>query len=161
MVDTKTHVLLVEDEAPLRLAIAEQLTDHGFDVAQAESGEQAVAALAEFAFDLVLTDLRLPGIGGAGVLDAAVERYPEIVVIVMTGFGTVKDAVEAIRSSGGKVEGSFASTSFRSSWVAESSLRCSSRRRRPSNCFLCSWPRQATASRVQAPATDSSVCQPH
>jgi DNA-binding NtrC family response regulator len=97
MVDTKTHVLLVEDEAPLRLAIAEQLTDHGFDVAQAESGEQAVAALAEFAFDLVLTDLRLPGIGGAGVLDAAVERYPEIVVIVMTGFGTVKDAVEAIK----------------------------------------------------------------
>ncbi len=60
MVDTKTHVLLVEDEAPLRLAIAEQLTDHGFEVAQAESGEQAVAALAEFAFDLVLTDLRLP-----------------------------------------------------------------------------------------------------
>jgi DNA-binding NtrC family response regulator len=97
MVDTKTHVLLVEDEAPLRLAIAEQLTDHGFEVAQAESGEQAVAALAEFAFDLVLTDLRLPGIGGAGVLDAAVERYPEIVVIVMTGFGTVKDAVEAIK----------------------------------------------------------------
>jgi two-component system response regulator AtoC len=97
MVDTKTHVLLVEDEAPLRLAIAEQLADHGFDVAQAESGEQAVAALAEFAFDLVLTDLRLPGMGGAGVLDAAVERYPEIVVIVMTGFGTVKDAVEAIK----------------------------------------------------------------
>jgi DNA-binding NtrC family response regulator len=97
MTETKTHLLLVEDEAALRLAVAEQLTDHGFIVAQAESGEQAVAALAEFAFDLVLTDLRLPGIGGAGVLDAALERYPDIIVIMMTGFGTVKDAVEAIK----------------------------------------------------------------
>ncbi len=95
--DTKTHILLVEDEAALRVAVAEQLSDAGFTVTQAESGEQAVASLIEFAFDLVLTDLRLPGIGGAGVLEAALERYPEIIVIMMTGFGTVKDAVEAIK----------------------------------------------------------------
>jgi two-component system response regulator AtoC len=92
-----THILLVEDEAALRTAVAEQLSDHGFTVTQAESGEQAVAALIEFAFDLVLTDLRLPGMGGAGVLEAALERYPDIIVIMMTGFGTVKDAVEAIK----------------------------------------------------------------
>src|SRR5262249_44480813 len=92
-----THILLVEDEAALRVAVAEQLADHGFTVTQAESGEQAVTSLIEFAYDLVLTDLRLPGMGGAGVLEAALERYPEIIVIMMTGFGTVKDAVEAIK----------------------------------------------------------------
>lgn len=97
MTETKRHLLLVEDEAALRHAVAEQLTDHGYIVSHAESGEEAVAALAEFAFDLVLTDLRLPGIGGTGVMDAALERYPDIIVIVMTGFGTVKDAVEAIK----------------------------------------------------------------
>jgi DNA-binding NtrC family response regulator len=91
------HILLVEDEAPLRQAIAEQLTDHGFQVAQAESGEAALGRLADFAFDIIITDLRLPGISGSSVLEAAVERYPDIVAIVVTGFGTVKDAVEAIK----------------------------------------------------------------
>ena len=91
------HILLVEDEAPLRQAIAEQLTDHGFQVAQAESGEAALGRLDDFAFDIIITDLRLPGISGSSVLEAAVERYPDIVAIVVTGFGTVKDAVEAIK----------------------------------------------------------------
>jgi len=97
MADTKTHLLLVEDESALRTAVAEQLTDCGYAVVQAESGEEAVHALSHFAFDVVLTDLRLPGVGGAGVLEAALERYPEIIVLMMTGFGTVKDAVEAIK----------------------------------------------------------------
>src|SRR5262249_24026443 len=91
------HVLLVEDEAPLRRAVAEQLSDRGFQVEQADSGEAAVARLADFAFDIIITDLRLPGIDGSAVLEAAVERYPEIIAIVVTGYGTVKDAVEAIK----------------------------------------------------------------
>ena len=53
--------------------------------------------LAEFAFDIIVTDLRLPGMDGAAVVDAAVRRYPEIIAIVMTGYGTVKDAVELVR----------------------------------------------------------------
>jgi DNA-binding NtrC family response regulator len=97
MPDSTKHLLLVEDEAPLRQAIAEQLTDRGYHVEQAESGEAALAKLAEFAFDLVITDLRLPGIDGAAVVEAAVERYPDVVAIVVTGYGTVKDAVEAIK----------------------------------------------------------------
>jgi two-component system response regulator AtoC len=91
------HLLLVEDEAPLRQAVAEQLADRGYQVQQAASGEEALARLADFAFDLIVTDLRLPGIDGAAVVDAAVERYPDIVAIVVTGYGTVKDAVEAIK----------------------------------------------------------------
>src|SRR5499426_109701 len=97
MPDPSKHVLLVEDEAPLRRAVAEQLSDRGFQVEQADSGEAAVARLADFAFDIIITDLRLPGISGSSVLESAVERYPDIVAIVVTGFGTVKDAVEAIK----------------------------------------------------------------
>jgi DNA-binding NtrC family response regulator len=97
MSDSPKHLLLVEDESALREAIAEQLTDRGYAVEQAESGEAALARLAEFAFDVIVTDLRLPGIDGTAVLDAAVERYPDIVAIVITGYGTVKGAVEAIK----------------------------------------------------------------
>ncbi|MGE4054208.1 MAG: sigma-54-dependent transcriptional regulator [Vicinamibacterales bacterium] len=97
MPDPSKHVLLVEDEAPLREAVAEQLADRGYIVEQAESGEAAVARLVDFAFDVIITDLRLPGMDGSAVVDAAVQRYPNIVAIVVTGYGTVKDAVEAIK----------------------------------------------------------------
>ena len=97
MPDPLKHLLLVEDEAPLRQAIAEQLGDRGYQVEQAESGEAALAQLADFAFDIIVTDLRLPGIDGSAVIEAAVARYPHIIAIVVTGFGTVKDAVEAIK----------------------------------------------------------------
>jgi DNA-binding NtrC family response regulator len=97
MADPQKHVLLVEDEAPLRRAIAEQLGDRGFQVEEADSGEAALTRLADFAFDVIITDLRLPGIDGSAVLEAAIDRYPDIVAIVVTGFGTVKDAVEAIK----------------------------------------------------------------
>src|SRR5262252_816922 len=97
MPDSSKHLLLVEDEAPLRTAIAEQLTDRGYHVEQADSGETAIERLSDFAFDIIVTDLRLPGIDGAAVVDAAIERYPDIIAIVVTGYGTVKDAVEAIK----------------------------------------------------------------
>src|SRR4051812_43112792 len=97
MTDSSKHLLLVEDEGPLREAVARQLADRGYQVEQAESGEAAIARLADFAFDVIVTDLRLPGVDGSAVVEAAVERYPEIVAIVVTGFGTVKDAVEAIK----------------------------------------------------------------
>jgi len=97
MPDSVKHLLLVEDEAALRSAIAEQLTDRGYHVEQAGTGEAALAKLADFAFDVIITDLRLPGVDGSAVVDAAVDRYPDIVAIVVTGYGTVKDAVEAIK----------------------------------------------------------------
>src|SRR5438874_11300863 len=97
MPDSMKHLLLVEDEAPLREALAEQLSDRGYAVEQAESGETALAKLADFAFDVIITDLRLPGINGSEVIDAALDRYPDIIAIVVTGYGTVKDAVEAIK----------------------------------------------------------------
>src|SRR5436190_17368340 len=97
MADQTRHLLLVEDESALREAVAEQLTDRGYRVEQADSGETAIAKLADFAYDIIISCLRLPGIVGSAVVEAAVERYPHIIAIVVTGFGTVKDAVEAIK----------------------------------------------------------------
>src|ERR671925_435765 len=96
MADTTKHLLLVDDETALREAIAERLADHGFLVEQVSSGEQALARLTDFAFDIIITDLRLPGVDGRVVLDAALERYPEIIAIIITGFGTVKDAIDGL-----------------------------------------------------------------
>jgi DNA-binding NtrC family response regulator len=97
MPEASKHLLLVEDEPALRQVVAEQLADRGYLVQQADSGEAALTYLNEFAFDIVVTDLRLPGIDGREVIEAAVARYPEIIAIVVTGYGTVKDAVDAIR----------------------------------------------------------------
>jgi len=97
MPDARRHLLLVEDEAPLREAVAEHLVDRGYAVEQVESGEAALERLADFAFDIVVTDLRLPGIDGSAVVEAAIVRYPDIIAIVITGYGTVKDAVEVIK----------------------------------------------------------------
>jgi two-component system response regulator PilR (NtrC family) len=77
--------------------MAERLAEHGFEVTEAESGERALALLDEFAFDMVVTDLRMPGIDGAQLVEAATARYPGIVGIVITGYGTVRDAVDAIK----------------------------------------------------------------
>jgi len=91
------HLLLVDDEESLRSVVAERLTDHGFDVVQAADGEAALTALDGFAFDVIVSDLRLPGVDGRQVIDAALTRYPGIVAIVVTGYGTVKDAVDVIK----------------------------------------------------------------
>ena len=91
------HLLLVDDEAAFREAIAARLTDHGYRVEQAGSGEEALVRLADFAFDVLVTDLRLPGVDGRQVLDEAFARYPEIAAIVITGFGGVREAMEVTR----------------------------------------------------------------
>src|SRR5437867_9950387 len=97
MPEQTKHLLLVEDESALREAVAEQLADRGYQVEQAGSGEAALTRIADFAFDIIITDLRLPGIDGSSLVQAAVQRYPDIIAIVMTGFGTVKDAVDVIK----------------------------------------------------------------
>ena len=91
------HLLLVDDEESLRSVVAERLAEQGFTVVQAASGEAALEALDRFAFDVIVSDLRLPGVDGRRVIDAALTRYPGIVAIVVTGYGTVKDAVEVIK----------------------------------------------------------------
>jgi two-component system, NtrC family, response regulator AtoC len=95
--ETNPHILFVDDEPALRGLMAERLSDRGFEVVEADSGERAIELLDQFAFDIVITDLRMPGIDGTGVIEAARERYPGIIALVITGYGTVKDAVDAIK----------------------------------------------------------------
>jgi two-component system response regulator AtoC len=90
-------VLVVEDEAELRRLIAEALEAQGFAVAQADTAADALARLEGFAYDALVVDLRLPDADGMDVLDAALDRYPEIRSVVMTGFGGVDEAVRAIK----------------------------------------------------------------
>jgi DNA-binding NtrC family response regulator len=97
MTAANPHLLFIDDEATLRGLMAERLSERGFEVVEADSGERALELLDQFAFDVVITDLRLPGIDGSRVIEAARDRYPGIVAIVITGFGTVKDAVDAIK----------------------------------------------------------------
>ena len=97
MTDSPLHILLVDDEAPFREVIAERLVEHGYRVDQASTGEAALERLKEFAFDILVTDLRLPGVDGRQVLDEALTRYPDIIAVVVTGFGTVREAVEVTR----------------------------------------------------------------
>jgi DNA-binding NtrC family response regulator len=97
MSDLPIHLLLVDDEAPLRAVVAERLVEQGVDVVEADSGEKALELLNQFAFDVVVSDFRLPGVDGRQVIDAAIQLYPGIIAIIVTGYGTVKDAVEAIK----------------------------------------------------------------
>ena len=97
MTENKGHILIVEDEASLREITAERLSEHGYRVTQADTGETACSLLTDFAFDIVITDLRLPGMDGMAVIEKARELYSEIVAVVVTGYGTVPDAVAAIK----------------------------------------------------------------
>src|SRR6476661_208935 len=97
MSDAAQHLLLVDDEEAFRTVIAEQLVEQGYRVTQAGTGEVALERLNDFAFDILITDLRLPGVDGRRILDEAFSRYPDIIAIVITGFGTVREAVEVTR----------------------------------------------------------------
>jgi len=90
-------VLVVDDESDLRELIAESLGGDGFRVVQAGDAAEAIAQLKAFAYDALVVDLRLPDDDGMSVLDAAFVRYPDVVAVVMTGFGGVTEAVAAIK----------------------------------------------------------------
>ncbi len=95
---TSPRLLVVDDETTARRALATLLTDDGYEVQTAASGEEALEKLAAFAPDLLLTDVRMPGIDGVELLTRARAIDPQISVIVMTAFGTVRDAVRAMRA---------------------------------------------------------------
>lgn len=92
-----TSVLVVDDEEGLRSFLVEALADEGYTVAQAADGEQAWARLQAQAFEVVLTDLKMPKLDGMALLRRLVQAQPEVQVIVLTAHGTVDTALEAMR----------------------------------------------------------------
>ncbi len=91
------RVVVVDDEPGIRDFVAEALADDDHDVAKASSGEAAWALCEREGFDVVLTDLRMPGMDGMALLRRLRERQPEVEVVVLTAHGDVDTAVEAMR----------------------------------------------------------------
>ena len=91
-------ILVVEDEKILRISLTDALKAEGYIVFAVADGNDALAALAEGDFSLVLTDIRLPGASGAEILQKSLTESPLTPVIMMTAYGSIKDAVSAIRA---------------------------------------------------------------
>src|SRR5690349_13254888 len=91
------HILIAEDEEPIRLLLREFLEGEGFDVGEATSGLEVQAALAEKSADLVLMDVRMPGKTGIDVLREAQNPGDGLPIIVMTAYSTANMAIEAIQ----------------------------------------------------------------
>src|SRR5208283_4829080 len=90
-------ILIVDDQRNMRTTLAMMLRGVGYEVDEAADGDQGRASGATGAFDLVLTDLRMGQQNGIDVLRTIKERQPMTEVIVMTAYGTIESAVEAMR----------------------------------------------------------------
>ena len=93
----KARILLVDDDLLILKSVGADLKSRGFEVTTAENGHSAVGALEGHHFDLVITDLVMDEIDGIGVLKAAKERDPETMVILLTGYGDMASAIDALR----------------------------------------------------------------
>ena len=91
------RILVVDDEANARDALAELLADEGYETAQAANGEEALAAIPDFDPDVVLTDLKMPGLDGLGLLERGRPLAPHASFLVMTAFGSIETAIAAIQ----------------------------------------------------------------
>ena len=95
--DSKARILIVDDEERLRVTCGRLLTKRGYDVVLAENGRQALDILAMDTLDIILLDLKMPGMSGDEVLEITGAKYPDIPVIIITGHGTVDNAVECMK----------------------------------------------------------------
>jgi two-component system, NtrC family, response regulator HydG len=91
------RILIVDDERLTRATLELQLADENYEVSTAANGFEALVALEQQTFDIVITDLRMPSMDGLDFLRVARERWPELAVVFITAFGTVNTAVQAMR----------------------------------------------------------------
>ena len=96
--ESRLHVLVVDDEETMRDACQQTLVRDHCAVHLAGGGEEALAELAERRFDVVILDLRMPGIDGMDLLSRIRAEHPQTAVVVITGYATVESAVEAMRA---------------------------------------------------------------
>lgn len=90
-------ILVAEDEEITRGNIMDTLQDEGYEVSGAANGEEALRKLGEKAYDVLITDIKMPGLSGTELLERTKERHPETEVIMVTGYGSIGSAVEAMR----------------------------------------------------------------
>lgn len=92
----KKRILIAEDEELIRRNLSDLLTRKGFEVAAYPDGQEALDAFDSGSFDLVITDLRMPVMGGKELLENVHSLEPDVPVIVLTGYGTLENAVECL-----------------------------------------------------------------
>ncbi|MEM9069041.1 MAG: HD domain-containing phosphohydrolase [Myxococcota bacterium] len=95
--DEAPRILVVDDEQVIREILADFLSMEGFVVRTAADGSEALVELSRAQYDLVLTDLKMPNMGGLELLGAIQKHTPHVVTVIMTGFGTVETAIDAMK----------------------------------------------------------------
>jgi DNA-binding NtrC family response regulator len=93
------NILVVDDEPDLRLSLAQVLREEGHSVDVADDGETAIAKLSEHPFHLIVSDVRLPKLDGLELLRRVRREFPRTEVMLMTAYGTIEDAVAAMKDS--------------------------------------------------------------
>ncbi|MBN1293077.1 MAG: sigma-54-dependent Fis family transcriptional regulator [Candidatus Latescibacteria bacterium] len=92
-----SRILVVDDESLMREFITESLISQGYDVDDAEDGTRALELMGNETYDVILTDFKMPKVSGMDVLKRAREKMPDAKVVIMTAYGTVENAVEAMK----------------------------------------------------------------
>jgi DNA-binding NtrC family response regulator len=94
---SRGRILIVDDEANARAALSEILREEGYATETAADGFKALGKLEDFAPDVILTDLKMPGLDGIAFMEKAKAAIPGAIFVVMTAFGTISSAVEAVK----------------------------------------------------------------
>jgi len=94
---SKGKILVIDDEDIVRLSCSRTLVPEGYELKMAKNGTEGLKMLEEDAFDLVLTDLKMPNMDGIEVLANIKENWPATDVVIVTGYQTVETAVKAIK----------------------------------------------------------------
>ncbi len=97
MNDTVPQLLIVDDELHVRESLSHWFAEDGYDVVTAESGKQALALLGRRSFDIVITDIRMPGMDGLALQRRILEVDPDLAIIVITAYASVSTAVQALK----------------------------------------------------------------
>src|SRR5436190_7541692 len=95
--EERPRILVVDDEKVIRDMLADFLGMEGYIVRTAEDGASALTELSKTHFDLVISDLKMPKMGGIALLDEIGKTAPNALTVIMTGFGTVETAIDAMK----------------------------------------------------------------
>ena len=93
------RVLVLDDEADIRFTLTRILQLEGYTATEAASGSEALNYLANAAFDLMILDMRMPGMSGVEVMECIEQTYPEMLIVILTGQATLESAIVATRSN--------------------------------------------------------------
>ena len=96
--NSKTKILFVDDEEAVRFFFREGLINEALEIETASDGKEALKKLRTFPADIVITDVRMPNMDGLTLLEEIRMRYPDIFVVVVTAYGSVEDAVKAMKA---------------------------------------------------------------